>query len=123
MIDVLQDHLFCFGVLDLVLLDDVVLVDRFHSEELLRDLLLHQQNCAECSLPEDDLRHKIVDGDLFLEIIPGVERLCGLPDHFLLLLLALEILLEGKVVMKDEISFDFLDALLLLLLLGGGVVD
>lgn len=42
MIDVLEDHLLCLCVLDLILFDYVVLVDRFHSEEFFRVFLLDQ---------------------------------------------------------------------------------
>lgn len=38
-VDVLQDHLLCFGVLDLIFLDDVVLDDGLHCKELFGILL------------------------------------------------------------------------------------
>lgn len=123
MVDVLEDHFLCFCVLDLILLDYVVLVDRFHSEEFLRVLLLHQQNSAESSLSEYNLRHEIVDSNFFLEIIPRVKGLGGFSDHFLLLLLALKILLERDIIMKYEIPLNLLDTLLLLLLFSGRIVD
>lgn len=110
-------------MLDLVLLDDIVFVDGFHGEEFLRVFLLDQQNCPEGSLSKDYLRHKIVNSDLFLEIIPGVKCLGSFSDHLLFLLFPFKILLEGHIIMKYEISFNILDALLLLFLLSGGIVD
>jgi hypothetical protein len=41
-IDVLQNHFFGFGVFNLVLLDNIVLVDRLHGEEFLGIFLLHK---------------------------------------------------------------------------------
>lgn len=41
-VDVFQDHLFGLGVLDLVLLYDVVFIYALHGEQLLAVLLFHQ---------------------------------------------------------------------------------
>lgn len=123
MVDVLEDHLLCLCVLDLVLLDYVVLVDRFHSEEFFRVFLFDQQDSAEGSLSKNNLRHKVVDSNFFLEIIPGVKGLGGFSDHFLLLLFALKILLERNIIMKYKISLNLLDALLLFLLFSSRIVD
>lgn len=48
---VLQYHLLCLGVLDLVLVHDVFLPDRFHCEQLFRLFELDQQDCSESALP------------------------------------------------------------------------
>jgi hypothetical protein len=122
-VDVFEDHLFGLGVLDLVLLDDVVLVDGLHGEELLAVLLLDQQDRPEGALAQHDLGHEVVDGHLLLEVVARVQRLGRLPHHLLLLLLALQVLLETHVVVHHELALDVLDALLLLLLLRGRVVD
>lgn len=122
-VDVLQDHLLSLRVLDLVLLDYVVLVDALHREQLLRVLLLHQKHGPEGALAQHDLGDEVIDGHFFLEVVARVEGPGGLADHFLLFLLALEVDLEAYIVVHDELALDVLDALLLLLLLGGGVVD
>jgi len=121
-VDVLQDHLLGLCVLYLVLLHDVVLVYRFHREELFCVLFLHQKNGPEGALAQHYLGCEVVDGHLLFQVVPGVQGFCGFSDHFLLLFFALEVLLEADIIVHHKIPLDFLDALLLLLLLGGGVV-
>jgi hypothetical protein len=122
-VDVLEDHLLGLCVLYLVLLHDVVLVYRFHREELFCVLFLHQKDGPEGALSQNYLGDEVVDGHLLFQVVPGVESFCGFSDHFLLLFFALEVLLEAGIIVHHKIPLDFLDALLLLLLLGGGVVD
>lgn len=122
-VDVLQDHLLSLGVLNLVLFDDIILVNTLHREQFLRVLLLNQQHRSKGTLTKHDLGHEIIDGHFFLQIIPGVKCPGGFAHHFLLFLLALEIDLEAHIIMHDKLALDILDALLLLLLLRGGVVD
>lgn len=110
-------------MLDLVLLHDIVLVYALHREQLLRVLLLHQQHSTEGALAKHNLGHEIIDGYFFLQVIPGVERAGSLAHHFFLFLFTLEVDLEADIIMHDKLSLDVLNALLLLLLLGGGVVD
>lgn len=108
---------------DLVLLHDIFLVDRFHGEKLFRVFLFNQQHSPEGSLPQNDLRHKIIDRYFFLQVVPRIQGFRGLSDHLFLFLLAVDILLEGNVVVKYVLSFDLFDPFFFLLLFCGCVVN
>jgi hypothetical protein len=85
-------------MLDLILLDYILLVDRFHRKELSCILLFDQQHCPEGSFSQNDLRHKVIDRYFFLQVVSRIEGLCGLPDHLFFFFLAVDILLEGDII-------------------------
>ena len=88
-VDVLEDHLLGPGVLELVLLDDVLLADALHGQDLLGVLLLDQHDLAEGSAAEHLEHREVVEHDLFV-LLARVER-GGLALELLLLaLLALQ---------------------------------
>jgi hypothetical protein len=121
-IDVLQNHFFRLGVLDLVFFDDVVLVDWLHGEELSGIFLFNQQDSPKRSLSEHNFGHEVIDRYLFLEVVSRVEGLGGFPDHLFFLLFAIQVLLEGYIIVHGVFAFHIFGTLFLFFLFGGGIV-
>ena len=119
----LQYHFLCFGVFDLIFLDDVILVDRLHSKELFGLFPLNQQHCTKSSSSQNNFRREVLQRYLFLQVLLGKQRFSSSSDHFLLLLFTLEILLISKIVMHNIITLDLFGSLLFFLFFCGSIVD
>ncbi len=123
MVDVLQDHLLCFGVFNLVFLDNVVFVNRLYGKQLFGVVLIHKQHCPKGTFSQDYSGNEVIYLDLFLLVAARIKSSGSFPHHFLLLLFSIDIFLEGDIVVHNELSLDILDPLLLLLVFCGGVMD
>lgn len=123
MVDVFQNHFLSFGVFNLVLFDDVVLVDRLHSEELFRLFPFNEQHGAKSSPSKNYFGGKIFQSYFLLEIFFGEECFCGSPDHLSFFFLPFEVLFIGEIIMHDILSFDFLGPFLFLFLFGGCIMN
>ena len=119
-VDVLENHFFSLSMLDLVLLDNVVLVDRLHCKQLFGVFFLHKQHCSESAFTQHYFGCEVIDSDLFLEIVASVQSACGFSYHLSFLFLALQVLHVGFIIMHHELSFHLLWTLFLLIVLGGG---
>lgn len=96
-VDVGQHHFFSFGVFNLILLDNILFVQRLHSKKFLCVFFLNQKNCPEGSLPKNKPRYKIGQTHGLLVIL-RIEGFCCFPDLFFLLLLTLKIFLKALIV-------------------------
>ena len=119
----LQYHFLCFGVFDLIFLDDVILVDRLHSKELFGLFPFNQQHCAKSPSSQNNFRREVLKCDLFLQVLLRKKRFSSSSDHFLLLLFTLEILLISKIVMHNIITLDHFGPLLFFFFFCGSIVD
>ena len=63
-VDVLQDHLFRLGVLNLVLVDDLLLAERLKGVNLLCVLLLDKHHLSEGSSTQDLQKVEVINGDI-----------------------------------------------------------
>jgi hypothetical protein len=104
-IDVFEDDLFCFGMLQLVFLDDVVLYDGLHGVEVLGALLLDEQDRSEGSLPEHNFGDEIVDGHLIF-VVFGEQGFGGFANCFLLVFFIIDVLLIGLIVVHYVFAFE-----------------
>lgn len=59
-IDMLQNHFLSFGMLNLILFDNIFLDDRFHCKELFCIFLFYKQHCSKGSFSQDDLGNEII---------------------------------------------------------------
>ena len=109
----LQNHFLSFGMLNLILFDNIFLDDRFHCKELFRIFLFYKQHCSKGSFSQDDLGNEIIYWHFFLEVMTGIKCFSCLSNHLLLLLLPVKIFFEGNVVMKDVLPLDVFDPFLL----------
>ena len=120
MVDVFENHFFSLSMLNLVLLDNVVLVDRLHCKQLFGVFFLHEQHCSESAFTQHYFGCKVIDSDLLFEIVASVQSACGFPYHLSFLFLALQVLHVGFIIMHHELSFHLLWTVLLLLVFGSG---
>jgi len=120
---VLKNHFLRLSVFYLVFLNNVILIDRFHGEQLLGIFFFYQQHCSKCSFTQHNLRQKVIYSYLLFHIVSSIECSGSFSDHLFLLLLSLNVLLERNIIMKNVVSFDCLNSLLLFLIFCSGEVN
>jgi hypothetical protein len=118
----LQDHFLGFGMFDLILFDDIVLVDRLHGKDFFGFLSLNKKNSSKGAPTEYNLGRKVIKRDFLLEIFLRKERFSGPPYHFLFLFLALQILLIRQIIVHHIIALHLFGALFLLFLFGSRIM-
>lgn len=118
-----QDHFFSFGMLNLIFFNNIILVDRFHSEEFLSFFSLNKEDSSKGSSTKYNFRSKIFKSNLFFEVFFREESLCCSSHHLSFLFLSFEIFFIGLIIVHHVVSFDLFWSLFFLFFFCCGIMN